>query len=142
VSVQNQYSLVERTPDQGVLAECERTGQAFLPYFPLASGLLTGKYRGGSRPEGTRLSHGGRMSGSFLSERNLEIADALGDFVEARGHTLLELAVSWLLARPTVASVIAGATKVEQVRGNALAAGWALSADELAEVDRLAPVPA
>jgi aryl-alcohol dehydrogenase-like predicted oxidoreductase len=140
VSVQNHYSLVEREPDRGVLEECARTGLAFLPYFPLASGLLTGKYRGDTKPEGARLSGGGRMSQSFLSERNVAVADALGDFAEQRGHSLLELAVSWLLARPAVVSVIAGATKVEQVTGNVAAAGWSLSADELAEVDRLAPV--
>lgn len=134
VSVQNEYSLLHREPEKGVLAECVRQGQGFLPYFPLASGLLTGKYHQGQPPpEGSRLANGGR----FLSEENLQQVEALRAFVEGRGHTLLELAVSWLLTRAAVASVIAGATKPEQVAANVAAAGWQLSEAELAEVDRI-----
>jgi aryl-alcohol dehydrogenase-like predicted oxidoreductase len=137
VSVQNQYSLLHRDPERdGVLAECERLGLAFIPYFPLASGLLTGKYRQGRpAPEGTRLSGG--TSGRFLNEANLARVEKLLQFAESRGHTLLDLAFSWLLARPVVASVIAGATKPEQVRANAVAAGWKLTAADLAEIDAI-----
>jgi aryl-alcohol dehydrogenase-like predicted oxidoreductase len=136
VSVQNEYSLFHREPEEGVLAECERLGVAFIPYFPLASGLLTGKYRRGRpAPEGTRLTEG-RYS-SELSDPKLAKVEALIDFAEARGHTLLELAFCWLLAHGPVASVIAGATRPEQVKANAAAAGWRLTADELAEVDRV-----
>jgi len=134
VSVQNEYSLFERAPEQGVLAECEREGLAFVPYFPLASGLLTGKYRRNVPVPAGRLSGGGRY-GSLLSDENLATVERLIAFAEGRGHTLLELAFSWLLAHGVVASVIAGATKPEQVRANANAAGWKLTRDELAEVD-------
>jgi aryl-alcohol dehydrogenase-like predicted oxidoreductase len=135
VSVQNEYSLLHREPESGVLAECERQGLAFLPYFPLASGLLTGKYRQGQPvPEGSRLS-GARSD--QLTEEKLSKVEALITFAEARGHTLLELACSWLLRQPTVASVIAGATRPEQVQANVAAAGWQLSADELNEIDQL-----
>jgi aryl-alcohol dehydrogenase-like predicted oxidoreductase len=124
VSAQNEYSLLRREPEREVLPECERLGLAFLPYFPLASGLLSGKYRRGQPPpEGSRLGGDGRFA-DMLTERNLEIVESLIEFAESRGHTLLELAFSWLLARPVVASVIAGATKPEQVKANAQAAIW------------------
>jgi aryl-alcohol dehydrogenase-like predicted oxidoreductase len=136
VSVQNEYSLLHRDPEQGVLAECERLGIAFIPYFPLASGLLTGKYRlGRPAPQGTRLTEG-RFAPQLADER-LAVVEALIAFAEARGHALLELAFSWLLARPAVASVIAGATRPEQVQANAHAAGWHLTPDEMAEIDRI-----
>jgi aryl-alcohol dehydrogenase-like predicted oxidoreductase len=137
VSVQNEYSLLKRDPERdGVLAECERAGLAFLPYFPLASGLLTGKYRQGQpAPEGSRLA--GESAGKFRNEENLARVEALIRFAESRGHTILELAFSWLLTRPAVASVIAGATKPEQVRANIAAAGWRLTADDLVEIDRI-----
>jgi aryl-alcohol dehydrogenase-like predicted oxidoreductase len=139
VSVQNQYSLLHREPETGVLDECVREGLAFLPFFPLASGLLTGKYRRGRpAPKGTRLAN--RSDHRFLNEDNLAIVEGLRRFAEARGHTMLELAFSWLASRPAVASVIAGATKPEQIRANVAAAGWALTADDLAEIDRIAPV--
>ena len=139
VSVQNHYSLLHRDAERDVLPECERSGLAFLPYFPLANGLLTGKYRQGQPPpEGARLT--GR-SGNWLTEENLARVEALIRFAEARGHTILELATAWLLARSAVASVIAGATKPEQVRANAAAAGWSLTAEELAEIDAIIPPP-
>ena len=137
VSVQNEYSLLHRDPEEGVLAECEREGLAFLPYFPLANGLLTGKYRRGQpKPEGTRLAEPKRAE-HVLTERNVELTEALARFAESRGRTLLELAFSWLLAHRVVASVIAGATKSEQVRGNAHAASWKPSESEMAEIDRV-----
>lgn len=137
VSVQNEYSLIEREAEEAMLPECVRTGLAFLPYFPLASGLLTGKYRvGRPLPEGTRLTDGGRFSG-VLTDRNLALVERLAGFAEQRGHTLLDLAFAWLLARPAVVSVIAGATSGDQVRANARAARWRLSREELDEADAL-----
>jgi aryl-alcohol dehydrogenase-like predicted oxidoreductase len=138
VSVQNEYSLLHRAPEEdGVLAECEREGLAFLPYFPLASGLLTGKYRRGHpAPEGSRLEGRG-SSDRFHNEANLARVEALLKFAESKGHTLLELAFAWLLHRPAVASVIAGATAPHQVRANVAAAGWELTEADLAGIDTL-----
>jgi aryl-alcohol dehydrogenase-like predicted oxidoreductase len=136
-SVQNEYSLVHREPERSVLPACERLGLAFLPYFPLASGLLTGKYQPGKgAPKDSRLSQS--WTSRFTSERNVRIAEALKAFAESRGHTLLDLAMSWLASRPQVASVIAGATSPEQVRANTAAVNWALTPEELAEIDRVA----
>ncbi len=136
-SVQNQYSLLHREPEEGVLTECQRLGLAFLPYFPLASGLLTGKYRRGSPPpEGTRLAASARYR-DLLSDANLSVVEALSDYAGSKGHSLLELAISWLLAGPVIASVIAGATRPAQVQANAAAAGWRLSEQDLAEVDAM-----
>ena len=137
VSVQNEYSLLHREPEQSVLPECAREDIAFLPYFPLASGLLTGKYRKGQPlPEGARIQTEGRFS-ELLTEANLSCVEALIGFAEARGHTLLELAFSWLLAQPVVASVIAGATSPAQVKSNAAAAGWQLTVAELSQIDSI-----
>jgi aryl-alcohol dehydrogenase-like predicted oxidoreductase len=139
VSVQNEYSLLKREPESGVLAECERHGVAFIPYFPLANGLLTGKYRKGQPvPQGTRIAN---MSphNPLLTGENLDRVERLVAFSESRGHTLLELAFSWLLSRPAVASVIAGATRPEQVHANAAAANWTLSEAELRELDAILP---
>jgi aryl-alcohol dehydrogenase-like predicted oxidoreductase len=134
VSVQNHYSMLHRDPEREVLPECERQGLAFLPYFPLANGLLTGKYRKGhAPPEGARISGAGHFA-DWLSDENLDRVEALIQFAEARGHTVLELAVSWLLARPTIASVIAGATKPDQILANVGSANWRLTSGELAEV--------
>jgi aryl-alcohol dehydrogenase-like predicted oxidoreductase len=141
VSVQNEYSLLHRDPETSLIPECQRRGLSFLPYFPLASGLLTGKYRRGRPvPKGSRLA-GGRF-GLLLNDRNLEIVESLIDFASVRGHSILELAISWLASRPTVASVIAGATSPAQVRTNAGAAAWQLSEAELAELDRIVAHPA
>jgi aryl-alcohol dehydrogenase-like predicted oxidoreductase len=136
-SVQNDYSLLKRDPEAEVLPECEKLGIAFLPYFPLASGLLTGKYRQGQPlPEGARIKADGNFS-SLLSDKNLATVEALIQFAESRGHTILELAFSWLLTRKSVASVIAGATKPEQIAKNAAAADWHLSDDDLKEIDAI-----
>lgn len=138
VSVQNEYSLLHREPEKSVLPACERMELAFLPYFPLASGLLTGKYeRGRGAPKDSRLSL--PWTSRFTSEKNVRIAEALKAFAASRGHSLLQLAFSWLASRPHVASVIAGATSPEQVQANATAANWSLTREELAEIDRLAP---
>jgi aryl-alcohol dehydrogenase-like predicted oxidoreductase len=139
VSVQNEFSLLKRDPEAEVLPECARLGLAFLPYFPLASGLLTGKYRRGqTTPAGARIQAGERF-GDLLSAANLDRVEALIGFAAARDRTLLELAFCWLLSHPEVASVIAGATSPAQIANNAKAAGWPLSPAEVAEIDRIAP---
>jgi aryl-alcohol dehydrogenase-like predicted oxidoreductase len=136
VSVQNELSLLTRDDLDDGLAEAARLGLAYLPYFPLASGLLTGKFRRGEPlPEGTRIS------GWPADRRDRTLTDATFDRIEAwerfagdRDHSLLELAFAWLLARAPVASVIAGATSAEQLRANVAAGAWRLSEDELAAV--------
>jgi aryl-alcohol dehydrogenase-like predicted oxidoreductase len=133
VSVQNQYSLVHREPEAEVIPECERLGIAFIPFFPLANGLLTGKYRKGQPlPENSRAKDG--FGPKVFTDQNLALVERLTQFATSRGHTMLELAVSWLLARPVVASVIAGAKTPDQVRANASAAGWRLTKADLAEL--------
>ena len=137
VSVQNEFSLFHREPEtNGMLPECERRRLAFLPYFPLASGLLTGKYREGKKlPKGSRAADG--WGPKVFTEQNLAIVELLIEFAESKGHTILELAFSWLLSHKPVASVIAGASKPEQVRANAKAADWQLAADDLAQIDAI-----
>jgi len=136
VSVQNEYSLLHRDPEKDVLPECARLGLAFLPYFPLASGLLTGKYRKGvAPPTGTRMQMGWAASG--LTDANFRIVEGLREIATRSGHSMLDLAFSWLLRHAAVALVIAGATKPEQIRANAAAAGWTISKDDLAAIDRL-----
>jgi aryl-alcohol dehydrogenase-like predicted oxidoreductase len=136
--VQNEYSLVEREPEAEVLPACERLGMSLMPYFPLAGGLLTGKYRPGEpTPQGSRFSRSG-SGASFLTDERFEIVERLTSFADAHGHTILELALSWLARNPTVATVIAGATSPLQVAANAEATRtWELSTAELAEIDRL-----
>ncbi|HWE65849.1 MAG TPA: aldo/keto reductase [Acidimicrobiales bacterium] len=140
VSVQNEYSLLHRDPEDEVLPECDRSGTAFLPYFPLASGLLTGKYRAGETPaEGTRLAAWGDRAKDQLSDDRMAKVAALSTLAESEGHTVLDLAFGWLLTRPSVASVIAGATKPEQVVANVAAGQWRPGAEVLAQVDVIAP---
>jgi len=134
VSVQNEYSLFHREPENGVLAECAALGMAFLPYFPLANGLLTGKYRKGEAPPpGSRMATG--WNEQLLTDANLTKVEELIHFAKSRGRTILELAISWMIERPMVSSVIAGATKPEQVRANAAASDWDMSEAELKEIN-------
>lgn len=140
VSVQNQYSILHREPEHGVLDECDRAGMAFLPYFPLALGLLSGKYHAGQpAPEGTRLAGMGDRAADHLSDERLARVAALDALAGRHGHTVLELAFGWLLSRAQVASVIAGATRPEQIAANAAAGDWRPGDDVLAEVDAIAP---
>jgi aryl-alcohol dehydrogenase-like predicted oxidoreductase len=135
VSVQNHYSMIHREPETSVLAECVRAGIAFIPYFPLENGLLSGKYRRGQPlPQGSRGGDG--WGPKVFTGENLARAEALADFASSRGHSLLELAMSWLASRPAVASVIAGAKTAEQAKANAAAAGWRLTKEDFAEVER------
>lgn len=137
VSSQDEYSLLVRDLETTLLPTLTSEKLGLLPYFPLANGLLTGKYRSGEAlPEGTRLSGRGEDD-KYLNAANLETVDRLRAFAEARDRTLLELAFSWLLNEPVVSSVIAGATKPEQVQANAQAASWRLSDEEMAEVDEI-----
>jgi aryl-alcohol dehydrogenase-like predicted oxidoreductase len=138
VSCQDEYSLVVRHIEKDLVPAMQAYGLGLLPFFPLASGLLTGKYkRGAAAPAGTRFAKIERLANRYLTDANYAIVEKLEPFAKARGHTLLELAFSWLAARPQVASVIAGATSAEQVEQNAKAIAWKLSAEEMAEIDRL-----
>jgi aryl-alcohol dehydrogenase-like predicted oxidoreductase len=139
VTVQNELSLLRRKGDRALLDACERQDLHLLPYFPLSSGMLTGKYtRGEPPPEGTRLASAPEERRErALSERNFDLIEALDAFASSRGHTLLELAMSWLAGLPRMGSVIAGATSPEQVRSNVGAVGWTLTDEERAEVDRI-----
>ena len=139
VTVQNHYSLLIRDPEtNGVLEACERHSIGFVPYFPLESGLLTGKYKAGEDlPEGSRLAAWGDRAGMFISDERLSTVAAITEWAAAHGHTVLDAAMSWLTSNPQVATVISGATKVEQVRSNATAGGWAMTADERAELEAL-----
>jgi aryl-alcohol dehydrogenase-like predicted oxidoreductase len=138
VSAQDEYSLLVRDAEAELIPALEAKGMGLLPYFPLASGLLTGKYKhGADAPGGTRMAAIKRLADRFMTTENWKTVDALQAFCHARNHTLLELAFSWLLARPVLSSVIAGATKPEQVEANVKAAGWKLSSDELAEIDSI-----
>jgi aryl-alcohol dehydrogenase-like predicted oxidoreductase len=141
VSVQNQYSILDRAPEgDGVLEACDRLGIAFLPYFPLAKGLLSGKYRSGEPPpEGTRLAAMGEGAANDLSDERLEKVAALEGLARGGDHSVLDLAIGWLLTRPAVASVIAGATRPEQIVANAAAGDWRPDAEVLAAVDAIAP---
>ena len=141
VFCQDEVSLVVRKHEAELMPAMRKYGLGLLPYFPLASGLLTGKYnRNAPMPADARLTKTQRLADRYLTEQNWAIAEKLGDFAQARGHSALELAFSWLLSHPPVASVIAGATSPEQVRANVAAAGWRLSPADLAEIDRLAPL--
>jgi aryl-alcohol dehydrogenase-like predicted oxidoreductase len=125
--VQNRYSLLERGAEDEVLPACAELGIGFVPYFPLASGLLTGKYRRGQPPPpGTRLADQG------IDDETFDRVEAFDRFAVERGHTLLELAIGALASRPEVVSVIAGATTPAQVRANEAAGSWQLSPEELA----------
>lgn len=135
-SVQNDYSMMKREPEAEVLPECAREGISFLPYFPLANGLLTGKYRKGKPfPESSRGKDA--FGPKIFTPENLDRVEALIAFAESRHHSLLELAFSWLAARPQVCSVIAGAKTAEQVRANSAAASWKLTPDDFRELDRI-----
>ncbi|ASN80328.1 aldo/keto reductase [Deinococcus ficus] len=138
VSCQDEYSLLVRGAETDLIPAMRDLGLGLLPYFPLASGLLTGKYRAGEAlPEGARITGSAGAQDRYLTEENWGVVEALRAFAGARNRTLLDLAFAWLLAEPVTSSVIAGATKPEQVDANVAAAGWVLSAEERAEVNRL-----
>ena len=138
ISTQDEYSLVARQVEAEKLPAAQAYGMGVLPYFPLASGLLTGKYkRGAKAAAGTRFASIQRLADKYSTDANWVLVEKLEAFCGKRGRTLLELAFSWLLARPPVASVIAGATKPEQLEANVKAVNWPLTPEDLAEIDRL-----
>jgi aryl-alcohol dehydrogenase-like predicted oxidoreductase len=137
VCCQDQYSLLARGIEHALLPVMKAHGLSLLPYFPLASGLLTGKHRRGAPISKSSRMGSSRYAGRFLTDLNWEMVEQLEAFAAQRGRTLLELAFGWLLSKPQMASVIAGATSPEQVEANVRAATWRLSADEMAEVDRI-----
>ena len=138
VSCQDEYSLLVRDIERELGPTAKAFGLSILPYFPLASGMLTGKYkRGAALPPGSRLLKNARHAQRFASERNWRVVGELEAFAASRDHTLLELALGWLLRDSVVASVIAGATTPAQVEQNVRAAGWTLSPEDLAEIDRI-----
>lgn len=138
VSAQNNFSLLERGVEREVLPACERFGLGLLPFFPLASGFLTGKYQRGEPPrQGTRLAAWGARGAAALSDRNFDRLEALEAWAEQRGRRILDLAFAWLIGHPAVSSVIAGATTAEQVQANARCAEWILTPEEVVEVRAL-----
>jgi aryl-alcohol dehydrogenase-like predicted oxidoreductase len=138
ISCQDEYSLIVRDAEKELLPAMQAYGIGLLPYFPLAGGMLTGKYkRNAPMPEKSRLSYMQPLADRYMTDANWKIVESLADFAAKRGKTMLELAFSWLACRPTVASVIAGATRPEQLEQNVTAAGWALTSADLAEIDKL-----
>ena len=138
VCCQDEYSLIERALGKDRLSAMHKYGLGLLPYFPLASGLLTGKYRKDAPlPRGTRLARSAHHADDLLTARNWRIVETLSAFATARGHTLLELAMSWLASRPYISSIIAGATRPEQVEQNVAAVSWTLTPADLTEIDRI-----
>ena len=133
-----EYSLLRREPEHELIPALKEYGLGLLPFYPLASGFLTGKYkRGEPMPEGGRLTKGKRYVDMFMTERNWSVVEGLEAFCKARERTLLELAFGWLAAQPVVSSIIAGATKPEQLEANLKAIDWKLTPQELAEIDRI-----
>jgi aryl-alcohol dehydrogenase-like predicted oxidoreductase len=137
-SVQDEYSLAFRGHEKELIPAIEAYGLGFLPYRPLASGILSGKYRRGEAPPaGTRMARLKHHAAKYFRDEKLDVAERLEDFAAARGHTLIELAFSWLAAKPFVSSIIPGAMTPEQVEQNVAVAGWRLTPEELAEIDRI-----
>lgn len=138
VTAQNLYNLLDRRLEREVIPACDQYGLGVLPYFPLASGMLTGKYhRGEPAPQGTRLSAWGERGAAALSDANFDVVEKLSAFAGARSKSILELAFSWLASKSVVSSVIAGATSPQQVKANAVAANWQLTKEEMDEVNEL-----
>ncbi|AWN23513.1 aldo/keto reductase [Deinococcus irradiatisoli] len=137
ISAQDEYSLLVRDIEDELIPVLSDLEMGLLPYFPLASGLLSGKYQPGHIPEGTRFASSQGAQDRYMTPENWNKVGQLRQFAESRNHTLLELAFSWLAAQPVVSSVIAGATKPEQIEQNVKAADWQLSAEELSEIDRI-----
>ncbi len=138
ISAQNEYNLLDRRIEAELVPACNAYGLQVLPFFPLASGFLTGKYRQGQDlPAGTRLANAGPMAARVLTDKNFETLGKLEAFADARCKTMLDLAIGWLASLSHVGSVIAGATKPEQIDQNVAAGGWKLTAEELAEVDAI-----
>jgi aryl-alcohol dehydrogenase-like predicted oxidoreductase len=137
ISAQNRYNMLQREIRADLLPACERLGLGILPFYPLVSGLLTGKYTRDHTPEGTRLTSGIHFYDGVLASADYDLLDRLTQFAAERGHSLLELAIGWLASQPAVGSVMTGATKVEQIEANAKASDWRLTPDEMQAVDAI-----
>jgi len=138
ISAQNQYNLLDRRIERELIPACRHFGVGILPYFPLASGFLTGKYRRGQEPsKDTRLGAMGARAGQMLSDANFAVLEKLEEHARGAGHSMVDLATSWLVAQPEVSSVISGATKPEQVSENIKACGWKMTPDDLAAIDKI-----
>ena len=138
ISAQNEYSLVDRRIEGELVTAANAYGVGILPYFPLANGLLTGKYqRNHAMPDGARMTERPTRAEEVLTDRNWSIAEKVADYAAARGHSLLEAAIGWLASQDHVPSVIAGATTAEQVAQNAAAADWRMTAEEIADINAL-----
>ncbi|HCV27684.1 MAG TPA: aldo/keto reductase [Dehalococcoidia bacterium] len=140
VSNQPQYSMLVRDVETELIHSSAKYSTGILPYFPLASGFLTGKYKRGAALEAdTRLAKAQPMADTHLTDTNFDVLEALESFAGEHGHTMVELAFAWLLAHPEVSSVIAGATRIEQIEQNAAATEWELTAEEMSELDAILP---
>ena len=138
ISAQVEYNLLERNVEKDTIPVCQKYGIGVIPFYPLASGFLTGKYRAGEPPpENARLATPSPIAEQLLSAQNFDLLAQLEAFASECGHSLLELAMSWLASKPYVASVIAGATQPYQVEENTKAASWRLTADEMEQVDKI-----
>jgi aryl-alcohol dehydrogenase-like predicted oxidoreductase len=138
ISVQPEYSMLRRAAESEMVPCCDAYALGILPYFPLAQGFLTGKFkRGAATLEGTRLADSSSTADTFLTDANFDTLERLEAFAQARGHSVLEVAFAWLLANPLVGSVIAGATKTWQVESNVKAADWQLDPNDLLEVNAI-----
>lgn len=136
IAAQNEYSLLNRKAEAELIPALSKYGMSLMPYFPLASGMLTGKYLQGGQG---RLSENWlNLKNVFMTERNVAIVRKLEEYARERGHTVLELSMSWLASQPTVAGIIAGATKVEQLEANANAVSWKMTAEEMADISKIA----
>lgn len=135
VTIQSHYHMLERDVEREVLPYCRAHQVGFIPYFPLAGGFLTGKYkRGEGAPAGSR-GESSEYVQRYMTEQNYTMVEALSAWAKERDHTMAELAHAWLLAQPQVCSVISGVTRLDQLRQNAASAGWSLTADELASIN-------
>ena len=138
VSCQDEYNILNRNVEAELIPAMQKYGCGLLPYFPLASGLLTGKYKRTEMPEGARLTDMPTFANRiYLTDENFDIVDNLNKFAQKTGHSILELAFGWMASRPTTASIIAGATKPEQIEANVAAVNWVLSQSEIDEVDKI-----
>ena len=138
VSCQDEYNILNRNIEAELIPAMQKYGCGLLPYFPLASGLLTGKYKRTEMPEGARLTDMPTFANRiYLTDENFDIVDNLNEFAHKTGHSILELAFGWMASRPTTASIIAGATKPEQIDANVAAVNWVLSQSEIDEVNKI-----
>ncbi|MBI1260722.1 MAG: aldo/keto reductase [Rhizobiales bacterium] len=142
ISAQNHYNLLDRSIENDIIPAAQKYGASILPYYPLARGLLTGKYkRGEATPGGARLTIFPHLAAKVLTDENFSKVDRLTAFANSRGHSILDLAIGWLVAQPHVGSVIAGASSPDQIRMNVAAGQWGLSPEELLEVHKMTHVP-